>query len=141
MKIFSLLFFLVFLVFAGLQFNDPDPWLWIPVYLLSAYTALCSFRNYYNPMLIMLLMLGYLIGAIYYFPLSTFSEWIHVEEQARSLEMKMPFVEEARESMGLAVCFLVNLVFLQIGFRKAKMPGYNFGYFYKPDKANRNQTV
>jgi hypothetical protein len=141
MKFFSLVFSLVFLLFAALQYNDPDPWLWIPVYLISAYTAFCSFWNYYNPMLIMLLMLGYFIGTLYYFPLSTFSEWIHVEEQARSLEMKMPFVEEARESMGLAICFLVNLVFLQTGFKKAKMPGYNLGYFYKSEKANRNHAA
>ena len=31
-----------------------------------------------------------------------------VEEQAKSLQMKLPFVEEARESLGLVICLLVN---------------------------------
>ncbi|WP_082761033.1 transmembrane 220 family protein [Leptospira alstonii] len=33
MKIFSTLAILIWLVFAGLQWNDPDPWLWIPLYM------------------------------------------------------------------------------------------------------------
>lgn len=33
MKIFSTLTILIWLVFAGLQWNDPDPWLWIPLYM------------------------------------------------------------------------------------------------------------
>ncbi|WP_016748473.1 transmembrane 220 family protein [Leptospira kirschneri] len=33
MKVFSILTILIWLVFAGLQYNDPDPWLWIPIYM------------------------------------------------------------------------------------------------------------
>ncbi len=33
MKFFSILTILIWLVFAGLQWNDPDPWLWIPIYM------------------------------------------------------------------------------------------------------------
>ncbi|WP_061247028.1 transmembrane 220 family protein [Leptospira noguchii] len=33
MKIFSIIAILIWLVFAGLQWNDPDPWLWIPIYM------------------------------------------------------------------------------------------------------------
>ncbi|ALO26544.1 transmembrane 220 family protein [Leptospira borgpetersenii] len=33
MKFFSIVTILIWLVFAGLQWNDPDPWLWIPLYL------------------------------------------------------------------------------------------------------------
>lgn len=33
MKLFSISTILIWLVFAGLQYNDPDPWLWIPLYL------------------------------------------------------------------------------------------------------------
>ncbi len=33
MKFFSILTILIWLVFAGLQWNDPDPWLWISIYM------------------------------------------------------------------------------------------------------------
>lgn len=33
MKIFSIVTISIWLVFAGLQWNDPDPWLWIPLYM------------------------------------------------------------------------------------------------------------
>ncbi|MDI7202168.1 transmembrane 220 family protein [Leptospira santarosai] len=33
MKTFSIVTILIWLVFAGLQWNDPDPWLWIPLYM------------------------------------------------------------------------------------------------------------
>lgn len=36
MKIFSIVTIFIWLVFAGLQWNDPDPWLWIPLYLSVA---------------------------------------------------------------------------------------------------------
>ena len=130
MKILSILLCLIFVLFAFVQINDPDPWIWIPIYLFSAYTEFCSSRNYFNPMLLMMLATGYLLGALFLFPFENMAEWIHTEEQAKSLEMKMPFVEEARESLGLFICFVTNTIFMFIGFKKAKQPNYNFGYFF-----------
>ncbi len=141
MKIFSLFFTIVFILFAVVQLNDPDPVIWVAIYLFSAYTAFCSFRNYYNPMLLMILVVAYAIGTIAWFPEGSVSEWINTEEKAKSLEMKMPFIEEARESMGLAICFLVNLIYMFVGFRKAKLPNYNFGVFFKSDEAERNTNL
>lgn len=125
-KIFAGFFFLVFLAFAFLQLNDPDPLVWVTVYLFSVYTCGSAFRNYYNPMLISIMCLGYLLGALFLFPGSP-SAWLHHEEAARSLQMDLPFVEEARESMGLAICFLVNVVFLIKGYKgaKAEIPMYD----------------
>ena len=39
MKLFNYLFVLIFISFAAVQYNDPDPYLWIPIYLYPA--ALC----------------------------------------------------------------------------------------------------
>jgi hypothetical protein len=132
MKYFALVLCAVFVFFALVQFNDPDPFIWVPIYLFSSYTSFCSYKTYYNPMLLSLLCLGYFIGAIALFPPSV-SNWIFVEEKAKSLKMNMPFIEEARESMGLIICFLVNLVFLLIGLKKAKLPDYNLGMFQMND--------
>ncbi|HRH34714.1 MAG TPA: transmembrane 220 family protein [Catalimonadaceae bacterium] len=126
MKVFSGFFFLVFLAFALLQLNDNSPLIWLSVYGFSAYTCGSAFRNYYNPMLLSLMCLGYFLGAIFLFP-TNFSEWIQAEEQARSLDMKLPFIEEARESMGLTIAFLVNTIFLIKGYKGAKaiIPNYD----------------
>jgi len=83
-------------------------------------------------MLLSILCIGYFIGALSLFPDSV-STWIHNEEVAKSIEMKMPFIEEARESLGLAICFIVNLVYLIIGLKRAKLPGYNLELFQMKD--------
>lgn len=126
MKFFGYLFLLIFIVFALLQFNDPDPFIWVPIYLFSAYTSFCATRGYYNPMLLAILCIGYFLGAIFLFPESP-STWIHAEEQAKSLEMKVPFIEEARESLGLIICLLVNLVYIYKGSKgsKSEIPLYD----------------
>ena len=35
---------LLFLYSASVQFNDPDPWLWVPVYLVPAAMSLSAIR-------------------------------------------------------------------------------------------------
>lgn len=70
--------------------------------------------------------IAYGLGAIFLFPTNV-SEWLHVEEQAKSFNMAVPFVEEARESLGLIICFLVNMVYLIKGHKGAKaiIPNYD----------------
>lgn len=138
MKFFAGIFTLVFILFAALQWNDPDPWFWIPAYLLSAYTSYAAFRNYYNPMLLFVMALGYFIAAVSVFPETSISEWIHQEEQAASLEMKMPFIEAARESLGLSICLIVNLILMFVGLPKAKKPGYNLNFLFKQEPNKRS---
>ncbi len=86
------------------------------------------------------MILGYGLGALFLFPYGNIGEWMHMEEKAKSFEMQMPFIEEARESLGLVICFLVNLVFMLIGFKKAKLPNYNFGYFFTSEETQRKKA-
>ena len=83
-------------------------------------------------MLLSIFCIGYLIGAFSLFP-ESFSTWVHNEEVAKSIDMKMPFIEEARESLGLGICFFVNLVYLFVGMKRAKLPGYNLELFQRND--------
>lgn len=69
-----------------------------------------------------------MIGAIFLFP-ANLSTWISMEESAKSLDMKMPFIEEARESMGLMICAFVNSIYLFKGMKLAKSAGYNSNLF------------
>jgi hypothetical protein len=42
MKTFNYIFGAIFILFALLQINDPDPYLWIPIY---GYASLICFLN------------------------------------------------------------------------------------------------
>jgi len=55
MKIFHIFFGVIFILFAALQYNDPDPLVWMAVYLGSAFLCFLSifkqkshfFRKFY----------------------------------------------------------------------------------------------
>jgi hypothetical protein len=106
MRYLYLFFALIFTLFAAVQYNDPDPILWISIYLYATAVSIMAFFGKFNKPMILAGMIFYLAGAIYYFPPSV-SDWINAEQQSQSLQMKMPFVEEAREALGLFICFLV----------------------------------
>jgi hypothetical protein len=117
MRYLYLFFALVFALFAAVQYNDPDPVLWIAIYGYAVLMSVMAYKGKFNSYLLLIGIAGYLAGAIYYFPPSV-EDWIHAEQQAQSLQMKMPFVEEARESLGLFMAFAV-LTFYYLKARAA----------------------
>ena len=111
MRYFAGFWAVAFIIFAALQFNDPDPFTWIALYLFAAaLSVFAMFKKYYK-IPVIAGMVVYLVWALYLFPANP-SEWLAQEEQAKSLAMKMPFVEEARESLGLLIAFAVLTVYL-----------------------------
>lgn len=50
-RILTLVISLLFILFAGVQYNDPDGWLWIPIYLIPAIIyGLLFFRKRFTRM-------------------------------------------------------------------------------------------
>jgi len=76
-------------------------------------------------MLLMMLVCYYAISAISSFPHVGISEWLGTEQQSASLGMNLPFIEEARESIGMTICAAINFWLMMIGFSKAKKADYN----------------
>ena len=115
-----LLLALMFLAFAALQINDPDPILWIAIYLaMTALCALAAFQKYYRiPMLV--LAVGYLIYMIILFPGVT--DWFHSPDLSLLFDdiakMQYPYIEESREFLGLLICEIVLVVYLIISRKK-----------------------
>ena len=114
MKIFNLIFCILFVICAGLQYNDPDPWLWIPIYLYGAVLCWFAFRGEYygGPMLIG--MLAYAIYAVYlFFTDDGVVDWVtqhDAEDIAATMKATKPWIEDAREFFGLCILIVVLLV-------------------------------
>lgn len=104
MKYFATGFALLFAVFAAVQYNDPDPQLWVPIYGFAAVASLLScvgFRARHIPSWFYWLMaVVYAGAAIWQWP-PAFEGFLLNE-----VGMKTINIELARESGGLAICAL-----------------------------------
>jgi predicted transporter len=100
------IFSLLFLLFAYLQWNDPDPEIWVSIYVFAAIMcALAAFKRYFVPVLLTASIVAFL-GGLYFFPASVI-DWILQEWRQADLSMKTIDMEEARESFGLLIISVV----------------------------------
>ena len=111
MKIFNTLFLFLFVVAAALQYNDPDPYLWIPIYLYGALLCFLFLRNRYSKILYIIGLAGYIPYAVYLFfdktgVLSWASEH-EAEDIAQTMKATRPWIEETREFFGLLILIAV----------------------------------
>ena len=114
MKIFNLFFCLVFIASAVLQYNDPDPYLWIPIYLYGAVLCWLAFRNKFYPGAYLLGIVLYTIYAVYkVFDKNGVLDWINkhrAENIAETMKAEKPWIEESREFFGLVILIIVLLI-------------------------------
>ena len=124
MKVFNILFCILFLISAGLQYNDPDPYIWIPIYLYGAILCLLAFRNQFYPK-------AYLFGIVifagyalyFFFTENGVLDWIqkhNAENIAASMKASTPWIEDTREFFGLVILIVVLLVNLIYAKRKGR---------------------
>lgn len=107
MKYFALLMVLVFALFAGWQFNDPDPVLWVTLYLVGAYVSWQMYQGKHNAEMLVVLALLALAGAVSAWQQMTAWEGINPED----LSMKSTNQELAREAFGLGICAITAVVY------------------------------
>lgn len=109
MRIVALIFTVLAVISAVLQYNDPDALLWMTIYGLAAVLSILFFRGLRNTILYGAVFIIYLAGAIYLWP-----------EEYKGVTMSMdyaPEVELARESFGLAVCAFAFLLYLIFSYK------------------------
>jgi hypothetical protein len=111
MKIFNILFCILFLISAGLQYNDPDPYLWIPIYLYGAICCWLAARKQFFPKAYLFGMLIFTGYALYlFFTDDGVLDWIQkhdAENIAGSMKATTPWIEDTREFFGLLVLIFV----------------------------------
>jgi hypothetical protein len=123
MKIVNLVLAVMFVLFAFVQINDPDPVLWILIYgLMAVACVLAAFGRYYSIALIVLLILYF---AYSFINISSFLEWLRSDDKSMLFDdvakMQNLYIEESREYLGLMICIVVlimNLVHARMRGRK-----------------------
>ena len=114
MRIFNIFFCFCFIVFAALQYNDPDPYVWIPVYMYAAILCWLAFRNKFYPGAYLFGIAVYTAYALYkVFDQNGLIDWItkhNAENIAETMKAEKPWIEETREFFGLAILIFVLLI-------------------------------
>jgi len=106
-KILQLFFSLLMVVFAYLQLNDPDPFLWVLIYLLVALMLGFSAFGKRNKIVFCGLIGSMLIAMAILSP--GLWQWIRYEPAEDLLYGMSPdrmYIEESREFLGLLIAIL-----------------------------------
>lgn len=107
MRIFNVILILVFVLSAALQYNDPDPYVWMPLYLYGAFLCYRALKKTYNPVLFIIGLIVYAGYALYlFFDRTGVLSWIrdhHAESIVQSMKATKPWIEETREFAGLLI--------------------------------------
>ncbi len=125
MKIFNVVFAVLFVLFAALQWNDPDPYIWMPIYLYPAILCgLAAAGKYYKGWYLfgIVAALGY---AVYlFFAKDGVLSWMtehSAENIAGTMKASQPWIEDTREFFGLFIIIIVLLVnFVSTSQKRAK---------------------
>ena len=114
MKVFNLIFCLLFVFSAALQYNDPDPYLWMPIYLYGALLCFRAYKGYYNNGALLGGVVVYFAYAIFlFFTKDGVWDWItkhNAEDIAATMKAEKPWIEVAREFFGLVILITVLLI-------------------------------
>jgi len=114
-KIFAILFGILFIISAALQYNDPDPIGWIIIWGLAGIIALAFAINRVSFPVLLVAGIAALIGFFYCYP-----------EKFEGFEIgagDIKNIEEGREAFGLLMIAIVMLVLAMRSFmlRKSKV--------------------
>lgn len=130
MKTFNIIFCFVFISFAAVQYNDPDPYLWIIIYLYTAILCWLAFKDKFFPTAYLIGIIIYALYALYkVFDANGLIDWFtkhNAENIAETMKAEKPWIEETREFFGLViliVVLLINYVYSKrLAKRKAEAP-------------------
>ncbi|MEY4002997.1 MAG: hypothetical protein RIT07_1039 [Bacteroidota bacterium] len=104
-KIVLLLLFCMLLAFAAVQYNDPDAWLWITVYMMYALVVISAVIRPLNT-------IWYLVAMVIPLFFSAF-QWPEKWEGLGDTMMNQN-TERARESLGLIICAFTSWLSIKL---------------------------
>lgn len=100
-------FCISFILFAYVNLNDKDSWLWVPIYMVAAICCGLAAFKYYYPMIYLVAIAFYLMYAIQlFFSKDGVRDWITVYKKpsiVESMQATKPYIEKTREFFGLLI--------------------------------------
>jgi predicted membrane protein len=102
-KIILWVFIVLLVAFAAVQYNDIDGWLWILIYLLTAFMCFRASKRRGDKLSYLTIATLFLLWGINIYP----PEWEGV--MLNTAGMKTLNIELGRESLGLFICAFTML--------------------------------
>lgn len=100
-------FCIAFVLFAYVNLNDNDSWLWVPIYMVAAICCGLAAFHLYFPVIYLVAIAFYLIYAIrLFFIKDGVRDWIVKYKQpsiVESMQATKPYIEKTREFFGLLI--------------------------------------
>jgi hypothetical protein len=123
MRILNFILALMFLAFAFVQINDPDPVVWILIYGSMATLSIMAIFQFYPKKFIigiLVLFLAYGVYNLIYHP--GVLEWLRSDNKSDIFDdvkkMENLYIEESREFLGLMICIVVLIFYMVRSLRK-----------------------
>lgn len=111
MRIFNIFFCILFVLFAALQYNDSDPYIWIPIYVYSAVLCWLAYKNKFYPKAYIAGIIVFLLYASYFvFTKNGVLDWANehnAESLVQTMKAEKPWIEDTREFGGLLILIIV----------------------------------
>lgn len=107
LSILNGVFCVAFVLFAYVNLNDSDSWIWVPIYMVAAICCgLAAFRLYF-PMVYITAVTFYILYAIkLFFAKDGVRDWIMKYNRpsiVESMQATKPYIEKTREFFGLLI--------------------------------------
>lgn len=120
MKVVNFLLAVIFLLFAFVQLNDPDPLIWILIYGAMAVVCIMAMFAYYPMKFLVTLLVAYIAYSLFY--LGGVSDWLKSENKSELFDevakMEHLYIEESREFLGLMICVVVLVIYVIMARRR-----------------------
>jgi hypothetical protein len=106
MKITNWILAGLFLLFAAVQYNDPDPWRWALMYGFVAGACAFGAVGKWNKYVLWAGMAVCVVWAVLLLP--EFVDWLRMGRPniAEQMKAETPYIEFTREFLGLLTCLL-----------------------------------
>ena len=98
LRVLNIVMLVVLVTCVAVQYNDPDGWLWMLIYLYGTVVTAMAIVGKYTP-LALLGVAGYLAGFVYLMPEWSFDSVMLLTKP----KMETLAVEEAREAFGCLI--------------------------------------
>lgn len=108
-RVVNFLLAAMFMLFAFVQLNDPDPVIWILIYGSMAVFCILAMFEFYPQKVMIAVLIVFAVYSVTYF--DGVMAWLQSENKAALFDevakMETWYIEEAREFLGLLICIIV----------------------------------